>query len=183
MDIEWLVHVLDHMGSLHLHKLHCMALDPEIKSIFEPSIADSVLVCLSGFHGEERLIIAVSLGVFAIDENTIRPGKRAAAVQVLPEGGVTAGIPIIENDGIVILRIYIRDRDEQAAVDAKAAKATSCAMHACGWIVDVATNLVLNLEVIGVVGSWGDWAVGPKHSILPGVLPLLDTAPACMRTL
>jgi hypothetical protein len=40
-------------------------------------------------------------------------------------------------------------------------------VHACGRVVDVATNLVLNLEVVGEVGSREDWAVGPKHSILP----------------
>lgn len=40
-------------------------------------------------------------------------------------------------------------------------------MHAYGGVVEVATNLVLDLEVVGEVGSWEDWTVRPKHSILP----------------
>jgi hypothetical protein len=89
-----------------------MALDPEIESILEPSIADSVLVCLSGLHCEERLILAISLGVLAIDEDTIRPCKSATAIQELLESSVALRVPVIENDSVIILGISIRDRDE-----------------------------------------------------------------------
>jgi hypothetical protein len=89
-----------------------MALDPEIESILDPSIADPVLVSFSRLHCEERLILAISLGVFAIDKDTSRPCKRAAVIQVFPESGMTAGIPVIKYDGVVILGISIRYRDE-----------------------------------------------------------------------
>ena len=37
--------------------------------------------------------------------------------------------------------------------------------------------MILNLEMVGEVGTRWDWAIGSKHSILPRVLPVLNTAP------
>ena len=50
-------------------------------------------------------------------------------------------------------------------------------MEASGGEVVVASNLVLDLEAVGEVGTGHDRAHGSGGTILPRVLPLLDTVP------
>ena len=92
---------------------------------------------------------------------------------------MTLAVPVTNEYSVVILRVGIWDGNEQPAVHAEAAKATSCTMHGSCGIVDVAPNLVLNLEVICVVRARGNGAHGSQHSILPRVLPMLDAMPRC----
>ncbi|PON45956.1 hypothetical protein TorRG33x02_327410 [Trema orientale] len=155
-----------------------MSLDPKVEGIFKPHIADPVLVGLSWLHGEEGLVLAVPLDRFSIDEHAIGPAKGSSAVQKLLKSVVALGVPITDEDGVIIFGVGIGNRNEQAAVDSKATEASCCSMHGSGGIVDVASYLILDLEAIGIVLAWGNRAVGSKHSILPGVLPVLDSHPA-----
>lgn len=178
MHVEGLVGVLEGVRALHLNQSHVVALDPEVESILKPHITDPVLVGLSGLHGEKGLVLTVSLSRFSIDEDAIGPAEGSSAVQELPKSGVALGVPITDEHGVVVLGIGIGNRNEQAAVDPKATKGACCSMHGGGGIVDVASYLILDLETIGVVLAWENRAVGSKHSILPGVLPVLDSRPA-----
>ncbi len=91
---------------------------------------------------------------------------------------MTLGVPVTNENSVVILGISIWDRNEQPAVNTEATEGTTRPVHGSGGIVDVASNLVLHLEVIGVVSPRGNGAHGSKHSILPRVLPMLDATPA-----
>lgn len=172
-----MVCVLDCVGAFHLHQLHVVALDSEVEGILKPNIADPVFVGFPRLHEEQWFILAVAFSRFAIDEDTIRPAKGATSIQEFPEGGVALGVPVADENCVVVLRIRIRDRNEQAAVHAKATEATSCPVHGGGRIVNVASNLVLDLEVICVVCPRGNRAHSSKRSVLPGVLPMLNAAP------
>jgi hypothetical protein len=178
VHVKGLVCVLDCVRALHLNQFHGVALDSEVEGILNPNIADPVFVGFASLHGEQRLILAVALGRFAIDEDTVWPTKGATTIQEFLERGVTLSVPVANKDGVVIFRISIRDRNEQTAVHAQATEGTSYPMHVGGGVVDVASNLVLDLEVIGVVRPRLNRAHGSKHSILPRVLPILDAAPA-----
>ena len=178
MHIKGLVRVLDCVRALHLNQFHGMALYSEVKRILKPNVANPVFVGFASPHGEQGLILAVSLCRFAIDKDTVRPTQGATTIQEFPKRGMTLGVPVADEDGVVFLRISIRDRNEQAAVHAQATEGTCCPMHGGGGIVDVASNLVLDLEVIGVVRPRLNRAHGSKHSILPRVLPMLNAAPA-----
>lgn len=94
------------------------------------------------------------------------------------DNGFYHNLTDFNNNSEVILRSIIRDRNEQTTVDMKATKCTICFVNRCAWVVKKAPNLVLDLKMISVVSSRGNWAVGSKHTLLPRILPLLDAAPA-----
>lgn len=165
------------MGSLHLHQLHLVVLDPEVQGALKPNVADSVLISLSGLHCEERVVSAVGLAGSAVDEDAVGPAQRATAIQEFLEDTVALGVPVTDKNGVVILGVCVRDRDEQTAVDAEATEATSSSVHADAWVVEVAADLILDLEVIGLVFAREDGAHGSGSSVLPRVFPLLDAVP------
>jgi len=90
---------------------------------------------------------------------------------------VTLGVPITCQHGVVILGVGVGHWDEQTAVDAEAPEAAGCAVHAEAWVIEIASDLILDLEFIGEIGAWLNGAVGACYAVLPGVLPLLNSSP------
>lgn len=88
------------------------------------------------------------------------------------------GVPVADEDSVVVLRVGVGDWDEEAAVDAEAAEGTGGPVEAEAWVVEVAPYLVFHLELVGEVGTWWDGAVCSRNTVLPRVLPLLDPGPA-----
>jgi len=72
VNIEGVVDVLNGVGAFHLNQFHLVVLEAEVDGVFETHVAKTVLVGLTGKHGEEGLISAVTLGVLAIDEKGLR---------------------------------------------------------------------------------------------------------------
>lgn len=56
-------------------------------------------------------------------------------------------------------------------------KAAGGPLHSGGGEVCVASNLILRLELVGVVSTGRDGAASSQDAILPRVLPLLDAVP------
>ncbi len=77
MDVKGFVCILDSVGTLHLNQLHGVTLDSEVEGCLKSNITDSVLVGLTRLHGEQGLILAITLGGFSIDEDTVWPTKGA----------------------------------------------------------------------------------------------------------
>ena len=177
VDVERVVAVLHGVGAFHLNEFHLVVLEAEVDGVFQTHVAETVLVGLAGEHREEGLISAVALGVLAVDEEGLGAAQGAAAVEELGEGGVALGVPVTSQHGVVVLGVGVGHRDEQAAVDTEAAEAAGCAVHAEAGVIEVASDLILDLEMVGEVGAWLNGAVGAGYAVLPGVLPLLDSGP------
>jgi len=99
--------------------------------------------------------------------NPAGPANAASTVQELLEGLVAFAEPITDEDPELVSGISIGHWDQQAAVDSQTTEASDGALHADGGVVEVAADLVLNLEVVGVVGTWLDGALGAQGAILP----------------
>jgi hypothetical protein len=87
-------------------------------------------------------------------------------------------VPVAEEEREVARRRRVRDRDGGALVDVEGAEAAGGAVHGERGEVGEGADLVLALELVGVVGARRDGAVGARHAVLPRVLPLLDAVPA-----
>lgn len=182
MNIKGIISVLDNMGAFHLHKLHGMLLNPEVECSLEPNITHPELVGLVMLEHKQGLVGSISLGILAIDDNTMGFLGVAAAVQDLSQVDVTLLEPVTDEDSEVVFWVGVRNRNQQTAVDPKATEATRGLVHASAGVVDVTSDLVLNLELVGVVLPWWNRAVGARNSILPRVLPLLYTSPSVVYT-
>ncbi|RDX75011.1 hypothetical protein CR513_45161, partial [Mucuna pruriens] len=167
------------MGALHLNELHVVALDSEIESVLEPDVTDSVFVSLAGLHGVDGL----KPTVFAVDVNAIGPADAATTVQEVLQGGVALGEPVADDGPVLVSWVSVRDWDQQAAEDSKTAEATDGAVHASAGVIEVASDLILDLEVIGVVSAWLNGAVSSQCAVLPRVFPVLDTTPCEQKRL
>jgi len=150
-----------------------VALDSEVEGVLEPHIADSVFVGLAGLHG----VSGLKATVLTVDVDPTGPAKAASTVQELLESLVGLAEPVTDEDPELVSGVSIGHWDQQAAVDSQTTEASDGALHADGGVVEVATDLVLNLEVVGVVGARLDGALGAWGTILPGVFPVLDTIP------
>jgi len=140
-----------------------MALDSEVEGVLGPHIADSVFVCLAGLHG----VSGLKTTVLAVDMDSAGPANATSTVQELPEGLVGLAVPVTDEDPELVGGVSIRHWDQKAAVDPQTTEASDGAVHADGGVVEVAADLVLNLEVVGVVGTWEDGALGSQGAILP----------------
>ena len=101
-----------------------MSLDPEIKSGLESNVTDSVLVSLSWLHGEEWLVLSSDFAGLTVDENAVRGAKSTATVEEVLESGVALGVPVVDEDGVVVFGVSVRDGDEETAVDTEATETT-----------------------------------------------------------
>lgn len=113
VDVEGVVVVLNHVGPFGLNELQGVALDPEVEGVFEPNIADSVLVSLPGLHGVKGLkptILAVN-----VDPNG--PADAAPAIQLLFQGSVALAEPVTDEHPVLIGGISIGHWDQQTAED------------------------------------------------------------------
>ena len=90
---------------------------------------------------------------------------------------MTLGVPVTGQHGVVVLGVSIGHWDEQAAVDTEATEAAGCAVHAEAGVIEIASDLILDLVMVGEVGAWKNGAVGACYAVLPGVLPLLNSSP------
>jgi hypothetical protein len=96
---------------------------------------------------------------------------------------VAPGVPVPDEQGDVAVRIIERDRHHGAVVDSDGAEPASSALQAEGWEVEEASNLVLELELVGPVPARRNWAVGAGNAILPGVHSHLDAIPISQKEL
>jgi len=71
---------------------------------------------------------------------------------------VALGVPVVDEDGAVVFGVSVWDWDEETAVDTEATETTGEAVESGGWVVEVATDLVLRLEMVSEVGACWDWA-------------------------
>ncbi|KAG6527554.1 hypothetical protein ZIOFF_009665 [Zingiber officinale] len=87
--------------------------------------------------------------------------------RVFSRGSVVLGVPVAEEDGVVVSRGLEGNRDEEAAVNPQPAEAAGRLVHPQRREVEEAANLVLHLEMVCKVGPWQDRAVGSRHFIKP----------------
>jgi len=142
VDVEGVVVVLNHVGPFGLNELQGVALDPEVEGVFEPNIADSVLVSLPGLHGVKGLkptILAVN-----VDPNG--PADAAPAIQLLFQGSVALAEPVADEHPILIGGIGIGHWNQQTTEDPQTPESTDCALQAGGRVVEISSNLILNLK-------------------------------------
>ncbi|KAK3003345.1 hypothetical protein RJ639_019862 [Escallonia herrerae] len=177
VDVQGVVHILHGVGTLDLDELHSVALDPEVEGGPHSNITNPVPVGLAGLHGEEGLVNLSDLAVLAVDENAVGPADGAAGFEQLLEGLVALGVPVANHNGVVVSGIGEWNWYEKPAVDAEATKGTGGLVYRGGGIVEIAADLVLDLEVVGVVGTGKDGAHGSEGTILPAVLAVLDAVP------
>lgn len=144
-----------------------MVLNSEVERRLETHVTDTDSVGFPWLQGEKRLIRAVAFPGFTIDENAIWTAKSATTVEELLELSVAFGVPVVNKNSVVIFRVSVRDRDQETAVHTKATKGTSGTMHGCGRVVEVATDLILWLEMVCEVLTRRDWTHCSSCSILP----------------
>jgi len=94
---------------------------------------------------------------------------------------VALGVPVVDEDGAVVFGVSVWDWDEETAVDTEATETTGEAVESGGWVVEVATDLVLRLEMVSVVGAGHDRTHSSWSPILPTVLPVLDPIPKTQK--
>uniref|UniRef100_A0A7N0VM46 Uncharacterized protein n=1 Tax=Kalanchoe fedtschenkoi TaxID=63787 RepID=A0A7N0VM46_KALFE len=178
MQVEGLIHVLNHMRPFHLHQQHPMALNPEVERVPEADIAEPVLICLTRFHGEQRLLSGVpDFARLAVDQHPNRSPEGSATVKLLLELSMALCIPVPCKDRVVVLRVSVWHRNEQTAVDTQATIPASRLLESNAGIVEIAPDLILHLKMVREVLARRNRAHGPRGSILPRVLPLLDSIP------
>jgi hypothetical protein len=71
---------------------------------------------------------------------------------------VTLAIPVTNDNPVLILGISIRNRDQQTTEDSKTTETTCGSLKTGGRVVKVTSDLILHLEVIGIVSSRKDGA-------------------------
>ncbi|BAS99835.1 Os07g0119475 [Oryza sativa Japonica Group] len=173
MDVERVVHVLHRVRPLHLHQPQRVPLDPDIDGRLHPDIGHPEQVRPPLVADERRR------RRHAIDEQRVGRRERATAagVERLPQLLMPGLVPVADEEREVAGGRRVRDGDGRALVDVERAEAAGGAVHGDGGEVDEGADLVLGLELVGVVGARGDWAVGAQHAVLPRVLALLDAIP------
>ena len=80
---------------------------------------------------------------------------------------VASGIPIAHKNDYIPIRHIKWQRDNFPISNNKRTKTTRCSLKVERGEVKEATNLILNLELIGPVPPWSNGTVGSKNSILP----------------
>jgi len=90
---------------------------------------------------------------------------------------VAGPVPVPDEEREVPRGRRVGDGDGGALVDVERAEAAGGAVEREGGEVGEGADLVLGLELVGVVGGGRDGAVGPGHAVLPRVLALLDAVP------
>lgn len=124
-----------------------MSLKPNVDRILQANIAKPEPVCLSRGQSVHWLILSIAFSIFPIDKQALWPSKRASTIQKALQFGVALGVPIAHEDKVIILRFVKWDRDQRATYDTNATKTTSSAVQAGGRVVEVATDLILDLSV------------------------------------
>jgi len=178
MEIQGIIYILHGVRTLHLDEFQGVALESKVDGGPHSNIADSVSVGLARFHGKKGLgSLVTNLSRLAIDLDAIGPANGASTIQEFLQALVTLVVPIAQEDKVLIYRIVKGNRNKISTVDLKATNGTRCLVQSCGGEVVEASNLVLDLEMIGEVLTRQDGAHGTEGAILPGVLPLLHTIP------
>ncbi|KAL0418090.1 UNVERIFIED_CONTAM: hypothetical protein Sradi_1222500 [Sesamum radiatum] len=93
-------------------------------------------------------------------------------------GLVALVVPIPKKNRILFGGIVKGNGDKGSAVDLEHTNTTRGPVESGGREVKVGSNLVLDLEAIGVVLSREDGAHSAGSAILPRILPLLDARPS-----
>ena len=91
---------------------------------------------------------------------------------------VVHGVPITDEQRVLVGRRGEGDGDPRAAVDADGAEAAGRLVEGERREVEEAADLVLGLHMVGEVLTGWDRAIGARHAILPRILALLQTIPA-----
>lgn len=178
MEIQGVVDVLHGVRTLHLDEFQGVALESKVDGGPHSNIADSVSISLTRFHGIKGLrSLITDLSRLTIDMDSVRPANGAPTIQLLLQALVALVVPIAQEEKVLICRVVKWNRDEISTVDLKATDGTRCLVQSCGGEVVEASNLVLDLEMIGEVLARQDGAHGTEGAILPGVLPVLHTIP------
>jgi hypothetical protein len=171
VDVEGVVHVLHGVRPLHLHQPEAVSLDPDVDGGPEPDVGDAEQVRPAAGADERRRRLD------AVDEQAVGRRQGAAGVEALPELPVSGLVPVPDEEREVPRGRRVRDGDGGALVDVERAEPPGGAVEREGGEVGEGADLVLGLELVGVVGAGGDGAVGPRHAVLPRVLALLDAVP------
>jgi len=156
-------------------------LNPKVKRCLETHVTDPNPVGLSRFQGKERCIGSIAFPGLSVDENTIWTAKSTTAVKEFLQLGVALGVPVTDQDGVVIFWVSIRDRDEETAVHTETTESTSGTVHRGAGVVEIASDLILRLEMVSVVGAGHDRTHSSWSPILPTVLPVLDPIPKTQK--
>lgn len=77
------------------------------------------------------------------------------------------GVPISDEQGDIAIRLVERDGHNGAVVDGYGAVPTRSPLEAERREVEEASDLVLELELVGPVPSGRDWAIGAGDAVLP----------------
>ncbi|XLR11412.1 hypothetical protein S83_039350 [Arachis hypogaea] len=102
---------------------------------------------LSSLHCVHGLVGCVTLGDLAVDDNTAGPSDGAAAVKEALESLVTLGVPVTDDEPVLILGIWVWNWDQQPAEHSQATDFTSNSLKANGGEVEVGTDMVLHLKL------------------------------------
>lgn len=159
MDIEGGEDRLESVGPLDLNDGHLVALDAEVEGILQPHIADPEPVSLA------LLYIESSSTSEPVDENSIWGRKSVTIVKDLLQIRVVRSVPISDKNSVVPSRVRERNWDSRPAEDPDPSKSTSSFLEAKRGEVVEATNLVLDLQDVCEVLSWGNWACCSPYSI------------------
>lgn len=90
-------------------------------------------------------------------------------------------VPVPNEQGDVAIWRAEWHGNDCTIVDSDATVATGSTLEIEGGEIEEASDLVLHLELVGPIPTWGDGAIGAQHSILPTILPMLDPIP-CATT-
>jgi hypothetical protein len=91
-------------------------------------------------------------------------------------------VPVPNEQSDIAIWCVERDWDHSSVVDSNASETPRSTLHAEGWEVEEAPNLVLDLEIVCPVPTRRYRAVCAKNSILPAILSLLDTIPGWTKS-
>nr|GLL42455.1 hypothetical protein ACMD2_04951 [Ipomoea trifida] len=136
-----------------------------------------ILHGLPSLKGRKWLHLVSDLAVLGVDHQPVRPGNGVAVVKGFLEVLVALVVPVAEEDIELVRGPIKRDGDEFTAVDSEGAVSTGRAVEVGAGEVEVGPDLILHLEMIGIVCTGHDGTHGSRHPILPGILPLLNTVP------
>lgn len=91
-------------------------------------------------------------------------------------------VPVPNEQGDVAIWRAEWHGNDCTIVDSDATVATGSTLEIEGGEIEEASDLVLHLELVGPIPTWGDGAIGAQHSILPTILPMLDPIPCANRS-
>lgn len=156
-----------------------MALESEVEGGLDTNVADSVAICFACLHEEEWGLVLAGcvLPGLTIHQDAGRVSDATTFLEDLGEVVMALGVPITNEDGVVVSWGVEGDWDEKTAIYAEATECACRLLHADGWVIKEAAYLILHLEVVRVVRPYRNRAVGPRHSVFPRVLPHLNSIP------